>query len=367
MRVGLSMLTLVPGEMGGSESYACFLCRALAVRDDLDAVAYVPTIAPGAGEGLPTEVVHEYRAGTTRIRKLRGLAAAALRPGAVRARYRGVDVVHYPFTVPVPRLPVGTVVTLHDLQHLDLPGMFSRSERAFRKLAYDRAASRADIVVVPSAFVRDRAVDRLGLEPARVRVIHHGVDHDVFRPAGGEREPFLLYPARTWPHKNHARLLDAFALLRRDRPELRLVLTGGGTEALAGPPGVEARGLVPRRELVELYRRAACLVFPSLYEGFGAPPLEAMACGTPVAASRAGSLPEVCGDAAVLFDAEDPQAIAAGILETLSRGPALARAGSERAAAFTWEASAGGHADAYRAASTRRYAEASLSEAARVE
>ncbi|RDI74303.1 Glycosyltransferase [Gaiella occulta] len=353
MRVALSMLTLVPGAMGGSETYARSLCRALAARRLLDVTAFVPAIARDAGEGLPTEVVDEYRSGTTAAAKLRGVARALASPGAMRLRYRGIDVVHYPFTVPLPRLPARVVITLHDVQHLDVPGLFSRAERAYRKVAYDRAARGADIVVVPTAFVRGRALEKLGLEESRVRVIHHGVDHAQFRPDGSEREPFLLYPARTWPHKNHRRLLEAFALLRRDRPELRLVLTGGGSEALAGPPGVEARGAVPQAELVGLYRRAACLVFPSLYEGFGAPPLEAMACGTPVAASNAASLPEVCGDAAVLFEPDDPRAIAAGVEAALARADELARRGLERAAAFTWDAAAQRHEDAYRSLSTR--------------
>ena len=117
-------------------------------------------------------------------------------------------------------------------------------------------------------------------------MIPHGIDHARFSPGDEPREPFLLYPARAWPHKNHARLFEAFALLRRERPELRLVLTGGGHSAPL-PDGVEVRGHVSADELVSLYRRAAALVFPSLYEGFGQPPLEAMACGCPVACSNA--------------------------------------------------------------------------------
>jgi glycosyltransferase involved in cell wall biosynthesis len=105
---------------------------------------------------------------------------------------------------------------------------------------------------------------------------------------------------------------------------------------------------VPADELVSLYRRAACLVFPSLYEGFGAPPLEAMACATPVAAARAGSLPEVCGEAAVLFDPDDASAIAAGVEEALAGTTKLAAAGLAHAGTFTWEASARAHANLYR-------------------
>lgn len=266
----------------------------------------------------------------------------------MRLRFNGIDVVHYPLTVPLPSIPARTVVTLHDIQHLDLPDLFSRGERVFRRLAYDRAARQADAVIVPSAFVRDRVVDRLRLDPGRIRVIPLGIDHDVFQPGAEPREPVLLYPARPWPHKNHARLLEAFALLRRHRPELRLVLTGKGTERLAGPAGVEALGSVPHRELVAHYRRASCLVFPSRYEGFGAPPLEAMACGTPVASSCRGSLPEVCGDAAVLFDPDDPEAIAAGVLEALDRAPELVARGLVHATRYTWDETAARHEDAYR-------------------
>ena len=106
-------------------------------------------------------------------------------------------------------------MTLHDVQHLDLPQLFSRGERAFRSLAYHRSARSARIVIVPSAFVRDRAVELLGLDRRRIRVIHHGIDHERFTPGDEAREPFLLYPARPWPHKNHARLFEAFALLRQ--------------------------------------------------------------------------------------------------------------------------------------------------------
>jgi glycosyltransferase involved in cell wall biosynthesis len=343
------MLTLVPGVSGGSETYVRGLADALARTSELDVKAFVPTLAPDAGAGLPSVVVTEYRAGRGTARRMVTLARAAAFPASLRKRYAGLDVVHYPLTVTVPRLSLPTVLTLHDTQHLDLPELFGRATRAFRRLAYDRAARRADLVLVPSEFVRERAVALLELEPERVRAIHLGVDHERFRPGSEPRERFLLYPARPWPHKNHGRLLEAFALLRADEPELRLVLTGAGTEALAGPEGVEPRGSVSLDELVSLYRRAACLVFPSRYEGFGLPPLEAMACGTPVAAARAGSIPETCGDAAVLFDPEDPSAIADGVREALGRAPELGVLGLRHSVAFTWERAAAAHEDAYRA------------------
>jgi glycosyltransferase involved in cell wall biosynthesis len=159
----------------------------------------------------------------------------------------------------------------------------------------------------------------------------------------------VLYPARVWPHKNHARLVDAMRLVRRTHPGMRLVLTGGGTELLPDlPDWVEARGNVPGSELPRLYATAACLAFPSLYEGFGQPPLEAMAAGCPVAAGAAGSLPEVCGDAAVMFDPEDVEAIAHGIEQALTDRDALVARGHERVRRFTWQRCAEATVAAYR-------------------
>lgn len=348
MRVGLSLLTLVPGLSGGSETYARELCRALARVGGHRYEVLVPTLAPEAGGGLETVVATGYPASTTIPGRLRAMAGASMRPGALADRLTGADVVHYPLTVPVPPVDRPTILTLLDVQHLDLPALFPRGERLFRKLAYDRAAAKVNQVIVISEWTRGRVVERLGLDPERVHAIHLAVDHERFSPDPAiAREPFLLYPARPWPHKNHERLFEAFARLRAERPGLRLVLTGVGHDAGGLPPGVESLGGVPTDELVSLYRRAAALVFPSLYEGFGLPPLEALACGCPVASSDAGSLPEVLSDAAVLFDPESPAAIAAGVAEALDRAAELSELGPARAAAFTWEATARAHDEVY--------------------
>ena len=347
--VGIGVLTLVPGEVGGTETYVRSLLRALSEHGALEYVAFVPPVAPDAADGLRTVVVPEYRRARTIPERLVAMAWAAARPGPLRQHFARVDVVHYPLTVPLPSVAVPSAITLQDVQHLDIPGLFSRAERMFRRVAYDRAAQRADVVIVPTEFVQATVQKHLGIGAERVRVIPYGVDHERFTPDSSvEREPFLLYPARPWPHKNHERLFAAFELVRRERPEFTLVLTGGGHDARALPPGVKVRGLVSGDELLALYRRAACLVFPSLYEGFGWPPLEAMACGCPVAASTAGSLPEVCGDAAVSFDSTSTEQIAAGILEALDRADELVPLGLARAALFTWERSAREHDAVYR-------------------
>ena len=345
--VGISLLTLVPGAVGGTETYARGLTGGLAAVGELPYRVLLPPVAEDAHGGLPAQVVGEYG----EARTLRGRAVAMARAAVRPPRAGRLEAVHYPLTIPLPRVDAPAAITLHDVLHHDLPDLVPRAERLFRAVAYDRPARKARLVIVPTEFVRERAVAALGLDPGRVRVALHGIDHERFRPAPAdgapEREPFLLYPARPWPHKNHARLLEAFALLRRERPELRLVFTGGGHRPSA-QPGVEVRGLVDAGELVSLYRRAAALVFPSRYEGFGAPPLEAMACGTPVAAARAGSLPEVCGGAARLFDPDSAHEIAAAVLDVLASPEDWRRRGLERAAAFTWERSAREHEAVYR-------------------
>ena len=345
--VGISVLTLAPGHVGGSETYVRELLRGLAREGTLGYRVVAPPAAEDVGAGLPTEVAPEWRSGVGQAGRLRALVMGVTRPGPLRRRLEGAALVHYPLTVRVPTVPVPSVVTLHDVQHRDLPGLFSRAERAYRSVAYDAGSRHADRVIVLSEFTRRRAIETLGLSPNSVRVVHSGVDHERFHPGADEREPFVLYPARPWPHKNHRRLFEAFAIVRRERPELRLVLTGGGGLGSL-PDGVEGRGRVDDAQLAELYRRASALVFPSLYEGFGQPPLEAMASGCPVACSDAAALPEIVGDAARLFDPHDAQAIAAAVNDVLADPDTWSRRGLEHAARFSWDATARATEDVYR-------------------
>jgi glycosyltransferase involved in cell wall biosynthesis len=262
-------------------------------------------------------------------------------PGRLRGRLRRFAALHFPLSVMLPRIadpPAAT--TILDLQHEFLPHFFSRAEVAYRKAAYGWTARLSRLVITISAYAAGTVTDRLGIPSARIRPIHLGIDHAHFRPGNEPREDFLLYPALGWPHKNHATLFEAMRLL----PGRQLILTGYDGEA---PAGVQSLGRVSQAELSSLYRRAAAVVFPSLYEGFGQPTLEAMACGCPVACSNAAALPEVVGDAARLFDPTSPREIAAAVQDVLAAPEEWRARGLERAGAFTWEACARQHEAVY--------------------
>ena len=329
---------------------------------------------PAAAASLPGATAVALPIGTSSAARTLGLARGLLAPPreAVRAA-AAADVLHLPLTVPIPRAQMPTAVTLHDVLHLDVPAAVGRAERAYRRMAYDRAARRADVVITVSEHARGRIVEQLGIAPERVLAIAHGVDHAHFRPDGDDDEralaglalppePWILYPANLWPHKNHARLLKGLA---RAPHEVSLVLTGaqygrwellrGRAEALGVGARVRHLGYLPEAAVAALYRAASALVFPSLYEGFGAPVVEAMACGCPVAASDRGAIAELAGGAALAFAPDDADLIADAIRRVTGNEGERARlraAGLERAARLTWKASAEGHLEAYSAAAS---------------
>jgi glycosyltransferase involved in cell wall biosynthesis len=235
------------------------------------------------------------------------------------------------------------VTTFHDL--FVLTGEYSTPEfrQRFAEQARD-AASQSDRIIAVSQFTARQAIDVLGVDQARVRVVHHGV-----RPAratGVTREKIILHVGAIQYRKNISRLVDAFESVDR---EWQLVLAGsagfGAAEIIAKIGAARSRerirmlGYVPRAELAHWYARAMIFAFPSLDEGFGMPVLEAMASGAPVIASNRSAVPEVAGDAAWLVDPEDTEELA-GALMALTRDPErradLSRRGLERAAKFTW-------------------------------
>ena len=243
-----------------------------------------------------------------------------------------VDLVHYPTFRGRARSRRPVVVTIHDLAPIRHPEAFPRWHRWSGRAAL-RLARRADAVVAVSEFTRDETVRLLGVPADRIHVVPNGVE-PVFTDVGpGAEGDYVLAVGTLEPRKNLERTVAAAALAGA---ELRVAgLPGWGGVAVEGWVGSPSDD-----ELAALYRGARCLVYPSLYEGFGIPILEAMACGTPVVTSRGGATEEVAGGAAVLVDPGDPTSIAAGIDEALRRRNELVALGRLRAAAFTWARSA---------------------------
>lgn len=241
---------------------------------------------------------------------------------------------------------------LHDAAVFDAGAAYTLPFRLWYRALFRRLGRRARLLLTISEFSRGRLAAALGVPNERLRVLPLGADHldgvaadpRVLERHGLRGARFLLAVGSANPNKNLAALLAAWRALA---PAAQLVLCGGSDRRVfadaAGaddPPGVLRLGAVDDAELKALYGAAQGLVIPSLYEGWGLPPLEAMACGCPVAASDAAALPEACGDAALLFDARDPQAIAQALGRLLDDAPlreALRTRGQRRAAALRWD------------------------------
>ncbi|HEX2303843.1 MAG TPA: glycosyltransferase family 1 protein [Gaiella sp.] len=311
MRVGIDTSPLVQTR-AGTARHVIGLLGELADRPDLELV--------GLGAG-----------GTGRLATVRRDALwYPFRLGHASAR---LDVLHCTtFRAPVaPRAPL--VVTVHDLGVLRRPGAFPRWHRITGALALRSGVRAADAVVAVSAFTRDELVELLHVPVERIRIVPNGVD-PVFFPDGPSAEgDYVLAVGTLEPRKNLAAAVEAARLAG---VELRVAgASGWGGVAAAGWVGEPTD-----QELAALMRGARCLVYPSLYEGFGLPVLEAMACGTPVVTSRGGATEEVAGGAAVLADPRSPASIADGIGEATRRRAELREIGLHRAAMFTWRRSA---------------------------
>lgn len=250
--------------------------------------------------------------------------------------------------------PGRLLVTIHDALHLARPEfVHGVHRRLYARAMFASVRRRAARVLCVSRFTADEVVRWGGVDPRRIEIVHEGVGTDWFEAVPGDSphpRPYLLFVGNVKPHKNLVRLVEAFDLLSGEH-DLDLVIVGKREGFITGDRRVAERaarlgsrvrftGFVPDADLRRYVRHAVALVFPSLYEGFGLPALEAMASGCPVLASRAASLPEVCGDAALYFDPLRPDDIAAKIRLLLEDG-ALRRdlqgKGEERARRFTWE------------------------------
>jgi glycosyltransferase involved in cell wall biosynthesis len=373
LRIGFDATAAVH-QGAGIGRYTRSLLAALAGRDDPDRFA-VYFCGPGSGAGSMPALADRFRVRKIPAsdRVMNAVWQRARIPLPVQAFTGHVDVVHSPdFTLP-PTGRTPTVLTVHDLAFLRHPDCAVPSLREYLETVVPRSARRATRIIAVSENTRHDVIDLLDVPPERVITVYEAPGPMFTCPgdrngargtvAGmGIQGPFVLAVGTLEPRKNYARLFEAYALLRQHGVRHRLIIAGRlGWMYEPALQRVRELGLAPfitvlqpaDRQLQALYMSADVVVYPSLYEGFGIPPLEALACGAPVACSEASSLPEVVGEAAVLFDPHEPEEIAGAIrsiLESVDLQERLRAAGPERASQFSWEHAAAATMRVYREA-----------------
>ncbi len=367
-RVFVDLSTLPPdGSGGGAGRFVLRLLGALAGRTDAHRYTVLvkreaaPLLEPLRRENLDVAILGEEIVEPRRLRReLRRLPPAVARwvPDRDSLRSRGADVLFSPlFTALFHEPDLPHLAVAHDFQELSYPKFFDGKERR-RRAAFRRDLGRVDRLVAVSEATKRDGVAKAGLDPARITVLPPvtGAPREPLRTAEQadilsrldlSPDGFAVYPANYWPHKNHDRLLSALVRARRAAPDLKLVLCGAldaGREGLLA--AVRQRGLagavrlfpyLPDAHVTALLQGARFLVFPSLFEGFGIPVLEAMALGTPVACSAIPALTELAREDALYFNPKD-ETSTADALELLWRSDRtrakLAEGGRGRAAAY---------------------------------
>ncbi|MBN1461438.1 MAG: glycosyltransferase family 4 protein [Armatimonadetes bacterium] len=360
MRVGLDARALASPIRSGVEQYVINLTRALATLGTApEIVAYVDRSLP---KGEPTAAGASSPVRIELLEARRGWLRAAL---PWRLWRDGADLVHLPSTILPPLLPCPAVVTVHDLAWAKFPDTYSRDDLRMQTQVVPKSVRRAAHVIAVSQTTARDVQEILHTDPARITAIPLGVS-PVYSPDGprlagnefpgadGLSQGYILHAGGMHPRKNVAKLLEAYSLLRAQMSAPPLVIASS-TETQWGSATVEEAhawhlgdvvvfsGQLEEHLLSRLYRSAVLTVYPSLYEGFGLPILEAMASGVPVITSNRSSMAEVAGDAALLIDPEDAGEIADAmrqLLEDQEQRTELVRRGRERSQAFTWERTA---------------------------
>lgn len=361
MRVGVDV-SILSSPLTGIGRFALSLVQSLACLRE--PVQWVLLGAPSHFEGLP-------EAKNVTVHQAQGLIGwqrivwQQIELPRLARRYH-VDVLHCPdFSRPV-SISVPVVNTIHDLSYYSPEAYFSRSSRTYKRALTQIAVKKSWSIVAVSKFTRDEIVSRFGLDARKISVIYHGADPDPKGSTPRAEIPFVLYVGTLEERKNVQTLIQGFDLMcALTRVSHRLILAGKPgrgfgkmQEAIknsSNRAAFEVTGYVSRDRVIQLYQTADVFVMPSLYEGFGLPVLEAMSAGAPVVCSRAGSLPEVGGDAAEYFDPLSPQAIAAALTKVLgseSLRSEMRRKGLERAKLFSWDECARRYCEVYKEAAS---------------
>lgn len=373
MHIGIYTLFLTPGQIGGIETYVRNLVTVLGQIDQVNQYTlFVGEHNRDLFRDLAFPNLKQVTLSFNPARNplsIRLLARLKVIPSPVLKELAAypLDVLHYPGTT-IDQLEIETpcILTVHDIQHEYFPEFFSHKELTRRRRTYKPSTQKAKHIITDTEFTKNSLVEKYGLPAQKISAIPFGVNSAfnsnisptlVTQVRNNYRLPeqYLFFPANPWPHKNHRRLFEALTIVRAryGHHNCHLVLSGVFPEEQARLQAVIAElglseaihvlGYIPYAHLPGLYAAAAMLVFPSLFEGFGIPLLEAMACGCPIVSANTASLPEVAGNAAILVNPYHVEALAEAI-HTVLHDEALrldlkAR-GLERVQYFSWEKAA---------------------------
>ena len=363
MRIGINALYLLPGQVGGSETYIRNLVKSLWELDrDNTYVIFINKESIGIFREAAPRLVIVPCPIQAQNRPWRILWEQFILPFQIRSHK--IDVLlSAGMTAPF-FSPVHSILAIYDLQHVNQPQNFPRLYLFFLRSIIYLSAKSSDGIVTISEKVKKDIVKYYKIGAEKITVAHLAVNHELFFPLGNDNlsstrtkyalpERYLLYAAALLPHKNHTRLLQAFKEIVKEIPGIKLVLTGAwdkGHDMIAGliselglQKDVTMLGWVPFEDIPFLYRGSELFIYPSLHEGFGLPILEAMASGVPVVCSRIEPLVEIAGDAALLVDPYDQSDMARGMLAVFrdkTMRVKLIEAGILRARTFTWEKTA---------------------------
>lgn len=318
MKVGIIALNLLPQQMGGIETYLRDLLDGINLSNSTDKYfLFVPK-------------VHKDTFPYFEKIKVVGLDLHGIKPRVVQKLYSqsvfeqaakiidkySLDVAHYPLQNILPPVKATkSIVSIMDIQQEYYPEYFNKQELDIRRKEYKFSCDKADHIIAISDYTKHSLIEKFSIKSKKITTIHLAVNQQTSiqkKPRSTFPKKFLFYPAASWPHKNHLKLLEAFNTFSKDMPGIDLVLTGIKKQKdsdidsyiinnnLGGK--VHRLGFVRKEEMNYLFKNATALVFPSKFEGFGIPIIEAMSVGTPVIASNTTSIPEITQGAALLFD-----------------------------------------------------------------
>jgi glycosyltransferase involved in cell wall biosynthesis len=381
MRIALNTTAFIPGKMGGIETYFRKILACLQKVNTGDDYFLL----------VDSHYTDEYLLTSPNFNKvmcnftepsllwfIRGVLRNTLKFDILKPVLNRlpVDIIHHPFSTLIPPgLKIPSVLTFHDIQHEFFPEFFVGAEMKNRRDFSRRSAIEATRIIAISEHVKSSLVDKYQVSPDKIDVVYNGYGHE-YQVMDSDRElelvkmkyaldrPFMYYPAATWPHKNHKKLLEAMRLLSdKYNFDGNLVLTGvakqsnneilGDIDRLRLTDRVKILGYLPYGDIPSLYNLARLLVYPSLFEGFGLPLVEAMACGCPIVCSNVTAMPEVVKNAALFFTPTSEEDIADKIWSVWNddslRGQLVLK-GRERVKQFQWERSARETIEVYRKA-----------------